>query len=183
MGSLYTILAASAKMGDRMAPEAPATLDGLAYMKYARYHDQGQEILLAPDYDAIRWLQDNVIGSPVIVEVNATEYKYGSRFTINTGLPGVVGWNWHQRQQRSIVPSTLVTDRVAAIDSFYRTLLPEEAVSFINKYEVKYVIVGGYERAYYGDAELSKFDELASAEVFDVAYRNNATVIYEVLVQ
>ncbi len=183
MGSLYTILAASAKMGDRMAPEAPATLDGLAYMKYARYHDQGQEILLAPDYDAIRWLQDNVIGSPVIVEVNATEYKYGSRFTINTGLPGVVGWNWHQRQQRSIVPSTLVTDRVAAIDGFYRTMLPEEAVSFINKYEVKYVIVGGYERAYYGDAELSKFDELASAGILDVAYRNDVTVIYEVLVQ
>ncbi|MFQ5407652.1 MAG: DUF2298 domain-containing protein [Anaerolineales bacterium] len=177
---LYTVLAGAAKMRDRMAPDAPATLDGLAYMKYARYNDQGQEIALAPDYDAIRWMQDNVVGSPVIVEVNATEYKYGSRFTINTGLPGVVGWNWHQRQQRSVVPPSLVTDRVNDIAAFYATTDLAETTWFLEKYDVEYIIMGGYERAYYGDAPQAKFDQMAASGQLEVAYRNDSTVIYEV---
>ena len=54
-------------------------------------------------------------GSPVIVEANTPEYRWGNRFTIYTGLPGVVGWNWHQRQQRAVVPSEWVTERIDEI--------------------------------------------------------------------
>ncbi|MEK7277097.1 MAG: DUF2298 domain-containing protein, partial [Chloroflexota bacterium] len=84
----YTLMATTAKVRDRMAPEAPRTLDGMTFMQYATYADQGRDIDLKWDYDAIRWMQENVAGSPVIVEVNAVEYHWGSRYTINTGLPG-----------------------------------------------------------------------------------------------
>ena len=74
---------------------------------------------MSQDYRAIQWMQRNVQGSPVIVEANTPEYRWGTRFTIYTGLPGVVGWNWHQRQQRAVTPDTWVFDRVDAIGAFY----------------------------------------------------------------
>ena len=61
----------------------------------------GDEMDLSQDYRAIRWMQENVRGSPVIVEANLRAlYHWGSRFSNFTGLPGVVGWEWHQQQQR-----------------------------------------------------------------------------------
>jgi uncharacterized membrane protein len=70
----------------------------MTFMNYAQHHDV-QMMDLSEDYRAIRWMQDNVQGSPVIVEANCTEYRWCTRFTIYTGLPGVVGWNWHPQQR------------------------------------------------------------------------------------
>ena len=106
---------------------APRTLDGMNYMNYSQHWD-GQIMDLSQDYRAIRWMQDNVQGSPVIVEANCTEYRWCTRMTIYTGLPGVVGWNWHQRQQRGIF-SIQVQDRVDEIGLFYTTLDVQAALS------------------------------------------------------
>ena len=94
-------------------------LDGMAYMAYSTYSESETQMDLSQDYRAIQWMQRNVQGSPVIVEANTPEYRWGTRFTIYTGLPGVVGWNWHQRQQRAVTPDTWVFDRVDAIGAFY----------------------------------------------------------------
>jgi YYY domain-containing protein len=182
LGALtYTIFSTNAKVKDRMAVDAPRTLDGMAYMAYSRYADNGQEVDLKWDYDAIKWMQANVQGSPVIVEQNAVEYRWGSRYTINTGLPGVVGWNWHQRQQRVVVPDWLVTRRVDDIHNFYSTLDPGLALEFLKKYGVSYVIVGGYEKAYYPPESFMKFEQMVDAGQLTVAYQNERTVIYKVM--
>jgi len=102
---LYPISASIAKITDRMSNQVPLTLDGMNYMKSSTYSVNGATLDLNQDYQAIRWMQMNVKGSPVIVEANVPEYQWGNRFTVYTGLPGVVGWNWHQRQQRAILPS------------------------------------------------------------------------------
>ena len=96
---MFTVTATTDKISDRMTDVTPHTLDGMTYMNYAQHFD-GRMMDLSEDYRAIRWMQDNVQGSPVIVEANCSEYRWCTRFTIYTGLPGVVGWNWHQRQQR-----------------------------------------------------------------------------------
>lgn len=179
LAALYPLTAAPAKMRDRMAQDAPNTLDGNAYMAWAEYADQGQGFSLEYDLDAIRWMQENIAGSPVIVEVNATEYKYGSRYTINTGLPGVVGWNWHTRQHRAAAPSTMVTERVEAIGQFYTTASPDLAVAFLEKYEVEYIVVGVYEKVYYeATGGLAKFAAMADAGVLEMVYENPETRIY-----
>ncbi len=77
----------------------------------------------------------------MIVEANCPEYHWCTRFTIYTGLPGVVGWNWHQRQQRTLTPQ-LVEERVSEIDTFYTTTDVEAAERFLKEYNVKYIIVG-----------------------------------------
>lgn len=146
---LYPITATGAKVRDRMASDAPHSLDGMAFMPYSTYYDLGQAVDLAEDYRAIRWMQDNVEGSPVILEANLPEYRWGSRFTIYTGLPGVLGWRWHQVQQRVADPDSQVVDRAHAITDFYLTQSVEEARRFLEAYDVQYVIVGNMERLFY----------------------------------
>ncbi len=147
--ALYPLIAAPAKMDDRMASEAPKDLDGMAFMPYAERFELHDTLSLDEDYQAITWMQDNIQGTPVIVEANVPEYRWGSRFTIYTGLPGVLGWPNHQRQQRVAGPPGLVDERLSEITYFYLTQSIDEARDFIDRYGVQYVVLGQLERAYY----------------------------------
>ena len=178
-GLLYPVMAIPAKMKDRMAPIAPHTLDGMDYMQYAITSEQGVDIDGSEDYWAIRWMLDNIQGSPVIVEANTPEYRWGSRFSIYTGLPGVVGWNWHQRQQRGLVSNEWVTERVDQVGLFYQTDSADSAIAFLKKYDVQYIVVGQLERAYYPGDGLDKFEEWDGIFWKEV-YREGKTAIYQV---
>jgi YYY domain-containing protein len=177
--ALYTVTATTDKVSDRMAPQAPHTLDSMTYMDYAEFWDT-RTMDLSQDYRAIRWMQENVEGSPVIVEANCPEYRWCTRFTIYTGLPGVVGWNWHQRQQRALGPPTLVTDRVDAIGQFYNTTNIGFAQAFLAKYNVRYIIVGQVEQIYYEEAGLRKFEQYDGI-LWKSVYHDAQTTIYKVL--
>ena len=178
--ALYPIMATPGKFNDRMVQEAPRTLDGMAYMQYAHYNDQNMDMDLSQDYTAIRWMQDNIIGSPVIVEGNVPEYRWGTRYTIYTGLPGVVGWNWHQRQQRGIASNEWVTDRVAEVSVFYQGQDLDQTEKFLNKYQVSYIVLGQLERAYYPGSGLDKFPA-NRGKLWEEVYRNGKTTIYKVV--
>ncbi len=149
----------------------------MTYMDYAVLWD-GADMDLSQDYRAIRWLQDHVQGSPVIVEMNVPEYRWGTRFTIYTGLPGVVGWNFHQRQQRALLSPNLVTDRVDQVVAFYNTQDIETARAFLKQYDVRYIIVGQMERIQ-APAGISKFEQYNDIYWHNV-YHDNQTDIYEV---
>lgn len=178
--SLYTIMATMAKMDDRISDRTPHTLDGLAYMRYSFYTDEWGTMDLNQDYQAIRWLQEHVQGSPVIVEANLRQlYRWGSRMTINTGLPGVVGWEWHQQQQRAVTPGVWVTERIQEVDNFYTTTNLGEAADFLRKYNVRYIIVGQQEQGHYPGPGLDKFPD-AAGSLWREVYRQGDTVIYEV---
>ena len=181
----------------------PHSLDAMDFMTWSAYCDSTYFVPLAYDADAIHWMQENVAGSPTIVEANVTEYRWGNRFTIYTGLPGVVGWNYHTRQHRGIVSSEMVTRRVDEIQQFYctpmtgpadPTVLPQPCqlpvdyasldynwiLKFLKKYDVRYVIVGAYERAVYPALGLAKFDLLRQQGVLTPVYENPGTIIYQV---
>jgi uncharacterized membrane protein len=150
-------------------------------MQYSTYADEGVNMQLDEDYQAIRWMQENVIGSPVIVEANTVEYRWGSRFSIYTGLPGVVGWNWHQRQQRAVVPSTWITDRVSAVNDFYLSTDIQETENFLQKYDVSYVIVGQMEKAKYSGEGIGKFQQL-DGKLWKSVFTVGSTTIYQVTI-
>ena len=183
--ALCTVMMAINKIADRMTPSAPITLDGMAFMQDAVYTDgipnsgTATTMQLNLDLEAIRWMQENVQGSPVIVEANIPIYHWGSRFSIYTGLPGVLGWDWHEIQQRALVPSSWITSRQADIQTFYETTNPVEAQAFLQKYGVTYIIVGQYEHLWYPGPGLDKFAAL-NGLLWDEAHRNAGTVIYKV---
>src|SRR6185369_7571989 len=68
------------------------TLDGTAYLPHHSPHDRA----------AYEWLNDNVGGIPVIAEAYGPSYQEFARVAMNTGLPTVLGWDYHvhQRAQR-----------------------------------------------------------------------------------
>jgi uncharacterized membrane protein len=145
----------------------------------------------------IRWMQENVEGSPVIMEGQSWTplYHWGGRISINTGLPSVVGWDYHQRQQRSIneLP-TLVNQRRNNVNAFYTTTDIETAVWMLHHYEVRYVVVGDFERARYdpaniamlseaapvSDGGLEKFEAMADLGLLEPVYEDGGNVIYAV---
>ena len=176
--ALFTVSAATDKISDRMAGGVPITLDSITYMQYAQYADYDVIMDLNEDYHAIRWMQDNVQGSPVIVEANCPEYQWCTRFTIYTGLPGVVGWNWHQRQQRTLTPQ-LVEQRVSEIASFYGTSDAQEAADFLERYNVHYIVVGQMEQAAYPGEGLDKFAAY-DGKLWETVYHEGDTTIYRV---
>jgi len=176
---LFTTLGTTDKIRDRMNSDAATGLDGMAYMASATYYDMGVEMDLGEDYHAIRWMQDNVEGSPVILEGQAYEYRWGNRFTIYTGLPGVIGWNWHQRQQRAILRNNVVQERVDAVNAFYTTESLDVMLNFIEKHDIAYIVVGQLEHAFYPGGELDKFERY-DGELWNEVFRYGSTVIYKV---
>jgi YYY domain-containing protein len=177
--ALFTLLGTADKIRDRMVPNAPQTLDGMAYMAFATYYDMGLDMQLVEDYYGIQWMQDHIKGSPVILEGQAYEYRWGNRYSIYTGLPGVVGWNWHQRQQRAVLRSSVVQERVNAVDTFYTTEDMSFVIDFINTHDVSYIVVGQLEQAFYPGPGLEKF-RAYEGQLWDVVFRVGSTVIYEV---
>jgi YYY domain-containing protein len=175
----FTVSGTAGKIGDRWIVEAPHTLDSMTFMNYAYYDDFGQRMDLSEDYRAIRWMQDNIQGSPVIVEANCPEYRWCTRFTIYTGLPGVIGWNFHQRQQRAFL-ANWVEDRVVEIGNFYNSIDIEFTRTFLKTYDVRYIIVGQLERAEYIPEGIAKFERF-DGTYWRAVYSDTNTVIYEVL--
>ena len=156
--SVYPVLGTHHRLGVRFDTTIPLTLDGMAYMRDGQeYSDRRGTIDLSADYEAIRWIQENVEGSPVMLEAVTPFYRWGGRISIYTGLPNIVGWEWHQKQQRWNYRET-VAMRVAEVARIFNTLSAQEALDIMHKYEVEYVYLGKVERLYYSPTGLAKFD-------------------------
>ena len=182
---LYPITATKAKWDIRMSKEAPLTLDGMAFMQTTEYGDHGQIVPLNYDYEAIKWMQANIEGSPVIAEGHSSNpYRsIGNRVAMYTGLPAVIGWDWHQRQQRAVLEElavSMVTTRINDINNLYNTPNIDEALIILDKYDVAYIYVGQLEWVYYSPVGMSKFDQMIEAGLLEEVYRNEGTSIYRV---
>jgi uncharacterized membrane protein len=180
-GLLYPFAAASAKMSDRYVMTSLPGLNGMEFMQGATYNENDQDLVLYWDYDAIQWMRQNIEGSPVIMEGNAGLYRWGNRYSIYTGLPTVMGWDWHTKQQYSLLPGDLIDYRTAVVQEFYNTFDQSKAAEIARRYDVEYVIVGSLERALYDANGLEKFDR--ESDLWSLVYQNEQVKIYQVVGQ
>jgi len=177
-GALYPLTAPAAKLRDRFWMTTEKGLDGMAYMETAELHLDGTSLNLATDLAGIRWLREHVTPFQVLMEAHRPEYQWGARMSWHTGLPTVVGWNWHMRQQRPQPGADrVVWKRVEEVRTFYTTPHQEEARDILTRYQVRYVIAGDLETLTYGEGIQERLNEWPFLEaVFDL----NGLAIYRV---
>ncbi len=180
IGLLYPLTATIAKVNDRFVMGSPSGLNGMDYLQTAIYQDRDRDLVLNSDRQAIDWLRANIVGSPVILEGNAPLYHWGSRVSIYTGLPTVLGWDWHEKQQRSIIDGAIIDNRAANVGFLYNTRDSNATLAMLKRYRVSYVYVGDLERAFYDPAGLQKFDGMVSAGQLRVVYQNDRVKVYQV---
>ena len=173
---VYPVLSTRVKMSERFE-HIGMGIDGGAYMDNAVYRKDAVEIELRHDEVGIEWLRDNVVGSPTIVEASWGLYTWAQRVSIYTGLPTVIGWDWHQTQQRFDYSYDVVRRRNDVID-FYSTRATSSAVDFLERYGVKYVYVGELERQVYPESGIDKFDDMEHLGVRKV-FESGEVSIYE----
>ena len=155
-----------ARQNQRFAALSP-TLNGLAFLKSAQYpEDLGDEnpandrlLTLSDDEPLIRWLRENVQGSPVIVEAVGPLYHWTGRISEYTGLPAVIGWDWHQIQQRTDY-TNLIQERRAETARFFRDPSVEAGANYLRKYNVSYIVVGTEEVAWGTTGGLAKMSSI-----------------------
>ncbi|TET51853.1 MAG: hypothetical protein E3J64_06105 [Anaerolineales bacterium] len=144
----------------------PGTLDGAAHLD--REHPD--------DYAAIRWLNENVSGAPVILESPGNHperqaWHYDSRVSAHTGLPTLLGWRDHEYQWRG---SSEVADlRAPDIETLYTSEDAARVLALLYEYDIEYVYVGGLERARYPEAGLDKFGQM-----LEIVYQAGSVTIY-----
>ena len=139
----------------------PATLDGLAQM----------ERFSPGDYAAVQWLRDNATGTAVVLEAVGGQYTGYGRISAATGLPTLLGWAGHEYQWRGETPEPAI--REPAVSDIYSAPNLQNIADLLDRYDVRYIVVGGLERDTYGISGMDKF-----AENLNTAFESNGVTIY-----
>ncbi len=171
----YTGIALRQRCGE-ITKENYSTLDGTKYLEtHASQACSSFEYNNMTEYQAaINWMNNNIEGSPVIMEAYGASYSDNCIVSAYTGLPTVCGWQTHEWLWRfhGIVDEetdTLISDpeqdvwkiyltpRHNDIDTVYYSENIEDISHILKEYNVKYVVYGDMERVKYGG-----FDNLAT---------------------
>jgi YYY domain-containing protein len=169
IGLLYPYYAVQSRAQEFRGPltaetRQPATLNGLARVER---HNPGK-------YAALLWLRENTAGDAVIVEAVGGAYSEYGRISANTGRPTLLGWANHQYQWRgSDTPEPPIRER--AVEQIY-TLPAQnwaETADLLNRYNVRYIIIGQLERRTYPNLQEEKFRAR-----LPVVFENESVTIY-----
>ncbi|GCE23365.1 DUF2298 domain-containing protein [Dictyobacter kobayashii] len=149
------------------------SLDGLNYLQ--------NDPAFSGDYDAIRWLNSHISGTPVIVEAVGDDYTGYARVSALTGLPTIMGWVGHEYQwrvqwfNRSDANAADFNSRKDEVSQIYSDPNQQNVLSTMARYHVQYIYVGALERSTYPKANLTRF-----ASFMQIVYQTNDVTIYKV---
>ncbi|MEI6266343.1 MAG: DUF2298 domain-containing protein [bacterium] len=125
------------------------------------------------DYQAILWINKNILGEKIIVETVGESYTDGSRISVFTGNATPLGWFGHEWGWRKNVDDLNIIKK--DIDTLYKTNEIDTANIIINKYKINFI--------YYGELEKIKYGEIqgwAIPHMLKKVYRNEQVSIYKV---
>jgi uncharacterized membrane protein len=135
-----------------------------------------------PDnYNAIVWLNrenSRLTGDAakpgVIVEADGDSYTDYEQFSVFTGMPTVIGWSVHEWLWRGTYD--IVSPRKTEVQQVYEGENIPVTAATLQKYHVRYIIVGQLERQKYPKLLESKLMTLGK-----IVFQSGTTTIYQVL--
>lgn len=111
------------------------------------------------DAAAIRWLNKNVKGQPIVLEACGDSYKdYDNRVSAMTGLPTVLGWYVHEWLWRNNLEEE--NQRKADVETIYTSTDKNKIQELIKKYHIGYLFIGTCEYEKYGKINTDLLDSL-----------------------
>ncbi len=127
-----------------------------------------------PDnYNAIKWLNENVAGQPHIVEAVGDSYTTFNQVSMATGLPTIQGWLVHEWLWRGGYDQPGA--RAEEVRIIYESPHASEVKPLLMKYSIKYLFLGDKEYEKYPKLDEKKFEEIGGRIVF----QSGDTKIYE----
>lgn len=166
-----------AKINDRMSSNTSLTINGEAYMINSVYYDENKAIPLNPDYKAINWIRNNINKESVILEAVTPIYRWGSRISIYTGNPTVLGWDWHEIAHRQYLSPDVIHKRAGDVRIIYESEDVERTKSLLDLYQVSYIYLGLTEKVYYDTHGIQTLIDAGS--VFSPVYSNEGVKIFK----
>ena len=171
LGLLYPLGAVGRKIWEASQFKDPH-LDGLSFMAQhdARPFDIDYD---RHDYALITWLNQNAPVTETVVETPGMElYKGYNRYSIYTGLPTLLGWNYQVGQQLGERTGNILNQRQQDAAVIYGVDEPA-AAALLKQYHARWIVVGTLERKMYPAAGLDKFKHMAT-----VAAQDGPSVLY-----
>ncbi len=140
-------------------------LDAIAFM----------EKTMPDDYETVKWLNENISGTPVVLEANGDSYTDNERISMATGLPTVLGWYVHEWLWRG--DTAVLNERIDDIKNLYTATDRSIAQDIIEKYHIQYIYVGKLEQDKFPEMNQSFIKSLGSivldyAETTDKSYES-----------
>lgn len=135
-GLVFTLAAVRDRTRSFTAQPGGLTLNGLASWPEQQSGDWG----------AAQWLLANSHRGDAILEAPGGGYQYEGRISMASGRPAVLGWAGHEQQWRGDAALPLTQERQADIGQLYGRADDATALTLLQKYNVRYVIVGRTER-------------------------------------
>ena len=146
-----------------LAPSNYKGLNGLSFI--SQQHPD--------DYKAIQWLEENIKDQPVVLEANGESYTYYNRISMATGLPTIRGWTIHEWLWRG--DKKLVDERADEITTVYESDDMTATRNVLQKYNVKYIIIGQIEREKFKNIKQDKLNNLGTT-----AFESGSTKIIRI---
>ena len=131
------------------------------------------EISYPDNLAAINWLNKNVSKQLHIVEAVGDSYTTFNQVSMATGLPTIEGWVVHEWLWRGGYDAPAA--RQAEVETIYTSENPEEVKSILEKYQIKYIIVGAKEYEKYPGLDPKRFNLVGASIVFE----SGQTKIYQ----
>jgi len=127
-----------------------------------------------PDHHkAIVWLRKNSDDSTVLLEAPGDSYTDYNFVSAYTGIPTVSGWFVHEWLWRG--DSSFPQDRVSEITEVYTGSNAAAAKLILNKYSVKYLMVGQFEREKFPNLNEAQINQLG-----EIVFESGDLRIYQV---
>lgn len=138
-------------------PHTP-TLDGMAWLSESH----------SGDAEAIGFLR-TLPGNHVIVEAAGDDYQYTSRISSFSGIPAIIGWQFHEYMWRGNNPEGWYSQRGQDVRTIYED--PTKTIPLMKSYHADLL--------YVGPEETEKYSVSLPEEQLKVLYKNRDVIIYE----